>query len=201
MESWSIAVLGSGCVGKTALTVKFVLGRFPGEIFVLVVYPYLNDVLTLAQFTDFYDPTVEDFYKKDITIDDKPVNMKIIDTGGQEDYSSLLSQQIGVNSRPSYNYIDRFRDLVKNVKGDDAVLVLVGNKCDLQHGRQVPGCDGISLAESLGCCYFETSTRTGENVDAPFVELIRALREKTPSPTPKKFKGTRNLGSTKCTVM
>lgn len=44
MREYKIVVLGSGGVGKSALTVKFVTGRFE----------------------EMYDPTIEDFYRKEI---------------------------------------------------------------------------------------------------------------------------------------
>ena len=47
MREYKVVVLGSGGVGKSALTVKFVSGTFMEK----------------------YDPTIEDFYRKEITVD------------------------------------------------------------------------------------------------------------------------------------
>lgn len=46
---FKVVVLGSGGVGKSALTVKFVSGTF----------------------VDRYDPTIEDFYRKEIEVSEK----------------------------------------------------------------------------------------------------------------------------------
>ncbi|VDN09065.1 unnamed protein product [Dibothriocephalus latus] len=43
-NEYTVVVLGSGGVGKSALTVKYVLGKF----------------------VDTYDPTIEDFYQKEL---------------------------------------------------------------------------------------------------------------------------------------
>ena len=55
-----IVVMGSGGVGKSAITVRFVQ-----EIFV-----------------EKYDPTIEDSYRKNVVIDDKQYMLEILDTAG-----------------------------------------------------------------------------------------------------------------------
>ena len=52
-------------------------------------------------------------------------------------------------------------------------LVLIGNKTDLEAERQVAEKAARDLADSLGIKYFETSAKTGENVN----EAIDALLE------------------------
>ncbi|VDK44815.1 unnamed protein product [Taenia asiatica] len=47
MDEYKVVVLGDGGVGKSALTVRFVTGRFEEK----------------------YDPTIEDFYRKEILVD------------------------------------------------------------------------------------------------------------------------------------
>ena len=62
-----IIVLGDCGVGKSALTIFFIQNKF----------------------TENYDPTIEDTYRKVITVDDKPCVLNIVDTAGQEDYGIL----------------------------------------------------------------------------------------------------------------
>uniref|UniRef100_A0A6B2FZM6 Ras-like protein (Trinotate prediction) n=1 Tax=Myxobolus squamalis TaxID=59785 RepID=A0A6B2FZM6_MYXSQ len=57
----------SGGVGKTALVTQFIQN----------------------QFSDEYDPTIEDTFRKQIMIDGKPALLDIMDTAGQEEFSSL----------------------------------------------------------------------------------------------------------------
>jgi GTPase KRas protein len=63
-------VLGSGGVGKSALTIRLVTDNF------------LED----------YDPTIEDSYRKQTTIDNSPALLDILDTAGQEEYTSMQDQ-------------------------------------------------------------------------------------------------------------
>ena len=58
MREFKVVVLGSGGVGKSALTVKFVSGMF----------------------IERYDPTIEDFYRKEIEVDNGPSVLEILDT-------------------------------------------------------------------------------------------------------------------------
>ena len=56
-------------------------------------------------------------------------------------------------------------------------MVLVGNKCDLEHLRQVTASEAADLAESFGCKYLETSAKERMNVEACFFELVREIRK------------------------
>jgi len=67
MHEYKVVVLGSGGVGKSALTVKFVTGKF----------------------VEKYDPTIEDFYRKEIEVDGAPSVLEILDTAGTEQFSSM----------------------------------------------------------------------------------------------------------------
>ena len=51
--------------------------------------------------------------------------------------------------------------------------VLVATKCDVREGRVVSRSQGEELAKEMGCPYFETSAKTGENVDDAFFQAVR----------------------------
>jgi len=67
MKEFKVVVLGSGGVGKSALTVQFVSGHFMEK----------------------YDPTIEDFYRKEIEVDNTPCVLEILDTAGTEQFASM----------------------------------------------------------------------------------------------------------------
>ncbi|GLD94536.1 hypothetical protein PINS_up003147 [Pythium insidiosum] len=69
-KEYKLVVLGSGGVGKSALTIRLVTDNF------------LED----------YDPTIEDSYRKLSTIDGDQVVLDILDTAGQEEYTSMQDQ-------------------------------------------------------------------------------------------------------------
>ena len=64
-----------GGVGKSAIIVKFISGKF----------------------VEKYDPTVEDFYRKEIEIDNEPAILEILDTAGTEQFASMYVSYMGMN--------------------------------------------------------------------------------------------------------
>lgn len=51
----------------------------------------------------------------------------------------------------------------------DLSVLLLGNKCDLTDEREVPRDRGEELAASIGAVFYETSCKTGENIDKVFM--------------------------------
>jgi len=159
-----LALLGAGSVGKSALCVQWVKSQ------------YIED----------YDPTVEDAYTRQTLVDDKTVVVDILDTAGQEEFVSLRAQHIlttnafmivyDMTSVESFKEAKMLLEEIKEAKdGASFCLVVVGNKADLEEERQVVHKQGQQLANNFGCKFLETSAKTGANVDAAFLALLRAV--------------------------
>jgi len=162
---YKLVVLGGGGVGKSALTIRLVTDNFLDE----------------------YDPTIEDSYRKQVMIDDETALLDILDTAGQEEFSSMQDQWMrdgkgfllvyNIISRPTFDEVSVLYDKILRTK--DAVkvpVVLVGNKCDLKDERQVEYQEGADLAKQWGCPFFETSAKIKLNNEACFFELVREIR-------------------------
>jgi len=137
-------------------------------------------------------------------IDDAPALLDILDTAGQEEFSSMQDQWMrdgkgfllvyNITSRPTFEEVQTLYDKILRTKDTDKVpIVLVGNKCDLIHERQVAQLNGEELAKSWGCAFFETSAKQKINNEACFFELVRASRRSEakssgPKKTSSKFK-------------
>jgi len=161
-----VAVVGSGAVGKSALTIQFIQNTFVDE----------------------YDPTIEDSYRKQLTIDEESVVLDILDTAGQEDYSSMREEYMrngqgfilvySIVQRSTFDEIISWREQVLRVKDKEKFpMVLVGNKCDLTEQRQVSKVEGADLARNFGVPFFETSAKQRLHVDEAFSELVREIRK------------------------
>ncbi|TFK57464.1 ras protein [Heliocybe sulcata] len=191
MDSWRVAVLGDGGVGKTALAVQF----------------------TLNCFVETYDPTIEDAYRKQLVVDSQMCFIEVIDTAGQEEYATLRDQWVregqgfilvySIASRSTFDRLDVFRQSMLRVKRQKPIFMLVGNKCDKTYEREVSREEGAALARTFGCEFMETSARTAHNVENLFTTLIRNLRA-----TRQQEQGTagpggrpRRTGTRRCIIM
>lgn len=170
--TYSIAVMGPGSVGKSAMTLQYVQGVFVID----------------------YDPTIEDAYRKQTSVDGQACVLDILDTAGQEDYTALRSTWMrerdgfllvfSVTERPTFDDLASFYDQLQVMHEDRMPpLLLAGNKADLAGKRVVDKEEGERLAEEWGACaYVETSAKTGQNIDTAFSRLVREMREGRQAP-------------------
>ena len=57
-------------------------------------------------------------------------------------------------------------------------MVLVGNKIDLENERQILYEEGASFAEKNNMLFFETSAKTGQNIETLFMKSVEAIDER-----------------------
>merc|ERR1711991_400334 len=146
VQEYKIVVLGSGGVGKSAITVQFVQGVF----------------------VEKYDPTIEDSYRKNIEVDGMQCMLEILDTAGTEQFTAMRDLYMkngqgfvlvySIIAKSTFQDLSDLREQILRVKdSDDVPLVLVGNKCDLEDERVVGKDQGQNLARHWNCAFLETS--------------------------------------------
>jgi GTPase SAR1 family protein len=74
---------------------------------------------------------------------------------------------------------------------------LVGNKCDLEHKRQVTTDQGKELAKQYGIPFIETSAKDTVNIEELFLGITKNFLEKQQSNNIKKDKKDKNLKNNK----
>eukprot|EP00055_Hartaetosiga_balthica_P004948 m.13810 g.13810 ORF g.13810 m.13810 type:complete len:218 (-) comp4200_c0_seq2:1059-1712(-) len=170
MREYKIVVLGSGGVGKSALTVQFVQGIF----------------------VEKYDPTIEDSYRKQVEVDGGPCMLEILDTAGTEQFTAMRDLYMkngqgfvlvySITAQSTFNDLQDLREQILRVKdADDVPMVLVGNKCDLEEERMVGKDQGVSLSKMFnGCKFLEASAKEKINVNEIFYDLVRQINRKAP---------------------
>ncbi|KAI8147065.1 ras related protein 1b [Fennellomyces sp. T-0311] len=182
MREYKLVVLGSGGVGKSALTVQFVQSIF----------------------VEKYDPTIEDSYRKQVEVDGQQCMLEILDTAGTEQFTAMrdLYMKSGqgfllvfsITSMVTLTDLQELREQILRVKDSDNVpMVLVGNKCDLEEERMVSREQGMMLSQEWGGKpFYETSAMYKINVDEVFYDLVRQINRQMPSreKTKKKLKCT-----------
>ncbi|EPQ52697.1 hypothetical protein GLOTRDRAFT_46657 [Gloeophyllum trabeum ATCC 11539] len=167
LREYKLCLLGDGGVGKSALTVRYIQSHFVEE----------------------YDPTIEDWYRKQTVIDDEIALLDILDTAGQEEYKAMRDQYMrtsegfllvySITSRQSFEEIPRLYEELLRVKGViSCPAIMVANKCDLDRARQVSMREGGARAKELGCLFVETSAKNNMRVDDAFHDLVREIRKR-----------------------
>jgi len=160
-----VIMVGSGGVGKSALTLQFMYDEFVED----------------------YEPTKADSYRKKVVLDGEEVQIDILDTAGQEDYAAIRDNYFrsgegflcvfSITEDESFQATQEFREQILRVKGDETIpFILVGNKSDLTDRRAVTLANARAQAEEWKVPYVETSAKTRENVDKVFFDLMREIR-------------------------
>lgn len=81
----------------------------------------------------------------------------------------------GIQDGISHTLLNAALDDTYIERGDDVIIVLVGNKTDLTEKRQVSTEDGEKKAKDFNVLFIETSAKAGYNVKALFKKIAQAL--------------------------
>ncbi|CAG8461943.1 18396_t:CDS:2 [Gigaspora rosea] len=116
------------------------------------------------RFVESYQPSVETTFRKVIRYKGHEVEAEIIDTAGQI-----------------------IRNKILNYSGRESVpIVLVGNKMDLHHQRQLTFEEGKNLASHWQCAWTEASAKNNDNIIRIFKLMINEM-EKDINPNSKEL--------------
>jgi len=173
-----VLLLGESCVGKTS-----------------IFHRYVKD-----EYSQAYKATIgADFFSKDLKVDEKEVILQIWDTAGQERYQSLgvtffrgsdaCILVYDITDRRSFealtSWVEQFLQGVgaspASAKDSGYIFVVLGNKCDLAETRQVPTTEAEDFCKENGFQFFETSAKSGFNVQDAFEYIARKGIEKSES--------------------
>eukprot|EP00613_Pedinella_sp_CCMP2098_P035081 CAMPEP_0171727282 /NCGR_PEP_ID=MMETSP0991-20121206/26213_1 /TAXON_ID=483369 /ORGANISM="non described non described, Strain CCMP2098" /LENGTH=224 /DNA_ID=CAMNT_0012321015 /DNA_START=337 /DNA_END=1012 /DNA_ORIENTATION=- len=118
-------------------------------------------------------------------LEDRTVRLQLWDTAGQERFRSLIPSYIrdssvavivyDITDRASFLNSSKWIDEVRSERGNDVVIMLVGNKTDLSDRRQVSSEEGESKASEEGVMFIETSAKGNFNIKLLFRRLATAL--------------------------
>ncbi|KAJ3432313.1 ras-like protein [Anaeramoeba flamelloides] len=183
-ERFRIVLLGGAGVGKSAITIMFLQGKF----------------------LSVYDPTLEETYRKTMMINKKSCLLDILDTAGQEKYHTMESHYIkkgdgfiivySITSQASFDKVNKLIDLVLRCKDTDSFpIVILGNKNDLAEERNVALEEGRHLSKESGYPFYETSALKNNNITESFSALVVNLRKKWD------LEGLSKKKKKKCTIL
>ncbi|KAF7700419.1 RAB6B, member RAS oncogene family b [Silurus meridionalis] len=164
LRKFKLVFLGEQSVGKTSLITRFMYDSFDNT----------------------YQATIGiDFLSKTMYLEDRTVRLQLWDTAGQERFRSLIPSYIrdstvavvvyDITNVNSFQLTTKWIDEVRTERGSDVIIMLVGNKTDLEEKRQIMIEEGEQRAKELNVMFIETSAKSGCNVKQLFRRVAAAL--------------------------
>ena len=119
------------------------------------------------------------------------IRVVLTDTAGQERYRNIASNYIkkadgillvyNITDKDTFEGVKVWIKSIKEESGDSRPIILLGNKSDLNDKRMIKKEVGEDFAENEGIKFYETSCKTGENVEKAINDLVKQIYEKSHS--------------------
>ncbi|KAG0449796.1 hypothetical protein HPP92_015846 [Vanilla planifolia] len=161
---FKIVLIGDSAVGKSQILARFARNEFS-----------LDSKATIGV----------EFQTRTLVIEHKSVKAQIWDTAGQERYRAVTSAYyrgaVGallvydITKRQSFDHIPRWLEELRGHADKNIVIMLVGNKTDLEEDRAVPTEDAEEFAQKEGLFFLETSALEATNVEAAFMTVLTEI--------------------------
>ena len=131
-------------------------------------------------------PTIGvDFASKSITYKGVSIYGHIWDTAGQEKFqavsSSLYRGALGaiivydITNRNSFENVTKWLGQLEKFGEQNCIKIIIGNKCDMNHLRQVTVDEGKDFAEKHGMAFMETSALNATNIELAFSTILQNI--------------------------
>jgi len=141
------------------------------------------------RFESQHDLTIGiEFGTRNIIISGKSITVQIWDTAGQESFRSITRSYYrgaagvllvyDITRRETFHNLSVWLDDCRQYAHEHLSVVVIGNKCDLEHERQVSRVEGESFAQDNGLFFLETSAKTAYNVEEAFVSVAKLIYDK-----------------------
>ena len=160
-------VIGDSSVGKSNILLRYTQNEFNQE----------------------YQSTIGvEFGAKNIKINNKIYRIQIWDTAGQENFRSITRAYYknsvcalvvyDITKRESFENVQSWIQDCRNQSPKTIIMVLVGNKNDLENERDVSFDEGEQFAKNNNMIFYETSAKTGKNVNEIFENTVNNISKK-----------------------
>lgn len=163
-KKYKLVFLGEHSVGKTSLITRFMYDSFDTS----------------------YQATIGiDFLSKTVYLKDRTLRFQLWDTAGQERFRSLIPSYIrdssvaivvyDITNKTSFEQTTKWVNDVRKERGNNVIIMLVGNKVDLENLREVTIDTATEKSKEMGTLLIETSAKLGYNVKEVFTKIGDAL--------------------------
>ena len=163
---FKVLILGDSFVGKTNMLKRFLNDEFDMNTKETVGVEFGSKNFILGE-------------REDI------VKAQIWDTAGQERYRSVTKAYYkgakgallvyDITRKSTFENIDSWLIDLRTNADKDILILLIGNKSDLNNTREISEEEARTKAEQYNIAFLETSAKTGDNIDKAFTQLIEEV--------------------------
>ncbi|XP_074585170.1 ras-related protein Rab11D-like [Curcuma longa] len=190
---FKVVLIGDSAVGKSQILARFARNEFA-----------LDSKATIGV----------EFQTRTLVIQHKSVKAQIWDTAGQERYRAVTSAYyrgaVGallvydITRRQSFDHIRRWLEELRSHSDRNVVIMLVGNKSDLEDQRDVTKDDALEFAQKENLFFLETSALEATNIENAFhtvlTEIFNIVNKKNLTSEPHNSNGMPTLPSKKIII-
>ena len=126
-----------------------------------------------------------EFGTRIVDVASKKIKLQIWDTAGQERFRAVTRSYYrgaagallvyDVTRRATYNHLTSWLTDARNLTNPNTVIVLIGNKVDLEDQRDVSYEEAAAFAKENDLIFVETSAKTGQNVEEAFLKTAQLI--------------------------
>ncbi|KAI5985818.1 ras-domain-containing protein [Pisolithus orientalis] len=163
-----LLLIGNASVGKSSLLLRFSDEQWIPE-----------DEATATIGVDFRVHKME--------VNGRKVKLSIWDTAGQERFRTITSSYYrgaqgiivvyDVANRETYDALPKWFTEIDTYVSSLVPKIIVGNKLDKEHSRQVSTSEGQAFATRKECLFLEASAKTSVGVREVFEDLVKRILE------------------------
>ena len=173
----NLITLGEGQVGKTS-----------------IIYRYIDNSFTMTYLATI---GIDSKFKKIKLASGEEIKVKILDTAGQERFQSIAANYIkkadgiifvyDITKAFTFTNLEKWLSNLDEIASDKPCL-LIGNKSDMDDQRQVSKEEGMDFTKKFKkeTHFYETSCKTGENVEKAINDLVNQIYSKSMGNDPAK---------------
>eukprot|EP00056_Hartaetosiga_gracilis_P019607 m.15105 g.15105 ORF g.15105 m.15105 type:complete len:213 (-) comp7806_c0_seq2:152-790(-) len=128
-----------------------------------------------------------EFGTRIIEVSGQKIKLQIWDTAGQERFRAVTRSYYrgaagallvyDISRRSTYNRLQTWLNDCRALTNPNTVIILIGNKSDLEDKRDVTHEEAQQFADQNGLVFLETSAKNGDNVEEAFTQAALKIFE------------------------